>query len=462
MMELRVKRWAVTAALAAVLAVPAGAAGPPWNEAQARTLFEWLAPPKAERRWEEIPWRLTLRDGIADAAAQDRPMLVWLSGGHPLGVSEARTTMARRSLFETDEVIRMALERFVPVAESTDGWQLEMARVGELRGFLERCGFQDAPAAMEVWGRPELGRRMGGTDGLYCVASSGEPLACMDDPRKPQALRTMLEQAERRYAALAPAARLPRVRAVPRSPWRWSRFLPRSAIRDGTIVLEGIVRDVAWDYPLDDACKLHSEKPRGWYTHYGNRKNWNVDRIWLPAAAELVPANPKAGEVFPLPERVARLLARFHFIDSVHEAGMPFGAADVKRFDLSAEVVGVTSAAVEMRLRGETRCVAEGVWQAAARVAPELQERGVSVWIEGWLSYDRARRRFTRFDLLAAGTRWGASPGNRRVDVERAPFTENRAPARIGFAFRLSPSGPADSLPPAALGRLGALYFAPP
>lgn len=52
------------------------------------SLPEWrdhIAPVAAESRWRQIGWRPSLTEGLRDAAAADRPLLLWLMNGHPLG-----------------------------------------------------------------------------------------------------------------------------------------------------------------------------------------------------------------------------------------------------------------------------------------------------------------------------------------------------------------------------------------
>lgn len=35
--------------------------------------------------WRAIPWRASYREGLADAADANRPVLLWVMNGHPLG-----------------------------------------------------------------------------------------------------------------------------------------------------------------------------------------------------------------------------------------------------------------------------------------------------------------------------------------------------------------------------------------
>lgn len=54
----------------------------------AASLEAWrdhIAPRAVETRWQQIDWRPTLGDGLRDAAAEQRPLLLWLMNGHPLG-----------------------------------------------------------------------------------------------------------------------------------------------------------------------------------------------------------------------------------------------------------------------------------------------------------------------------------------------------------------------------------------
>ena len=44
-----------------------------------------ILPSKDEERWREIPWRTSTWDAVVEAAATDRPVLLWAMNGHPLG-----------------------------------------------------------------------------------------------------------------------------------------------------------------------------------------------------------------------------------------------------------------------------------------------------------------------------------------------------------------------------------------
>jgi hypothetical protein len=42
-------------------------------------------PSADELAFEQIPWIPVLRDGVREADAQGKPLLVWMMNGHPLG-----------------------------------------------------------------------------------------------------------------------------------------------------------------------------------------------------------------------------------------------------------------------------------------------------------------------------------------------------------------------------------------
>lgn len=53
-----------------------------------RTLDEWrdhLLPSSEDRLWETIPWLPSFSAGLVSADREQRPLLLWLMNGHPLG-----------------------------------------------------------------------------------------------------------------------------------------------------------------------------------------------------------------------------------------------------------------------------------------------------------------------------------------------------------------------------------------
>ena len=40
---------------------------------------------ESELAWEQIPWRPSFLTGLREAAAAEKPLLLWVMNGHPLG-----------------------------------------------------------------------------------------------------------------------------------------------------------------------------------------------------------------------------------------------------------------------------------------------------------------------------------------------------------------------------------------
>jgi len=46
---------------------------------------EFIKPTKKELAWAQIPWRSTFYDGLIDSDHEQKPLLLWVMNGHPLG-----------------------------------------------------------------------------------------------------------------------------------------------------------------------------------------------------------------------------------------------------------------------------------------------------------------------------------------------------------------------------------------
>ncbi len=50
-----------------------------------RSWLRFVQPDAREQAYKEIDWRTSLREGMAEARALGRPILLWTMNGHPLG-----------------------------------------------------------------------------------------------------------------------------------------------------------------------------------------------------------------------------------------------------------------------------------------------------------------------------------------------------------------------------------------
>ena len=46
---------------------------------------EFIRPTKDELAWAEIPWIRTFYDGLVESDREQKPLLLWVMNGHPLG-----------------------------------------------------------------------------------------------------------------------------------------------------------------------------------------------------------------------------------------------------------------------------------------------------------------------------------------------------------------------------------------
>ena len=46
---------------------------------------DFIKPTKEEMAWSEIPWETTFYDGLIESNKEQKPVLLWVMNGHPLG-----------------------------------------------------------------------------------------------------------------------------------------------------------------------------------------------------------------------------------------------------------------------------------------------------------------------------------------------------------------------------------------
>ena len=334
--------------------------------------------------------------------------------------------MASRALaFADPDVIRLAAEAFVPVAENCTPLQRQDDAKGRFFRLVAEQGHYGGRTV------PSATRQ-----GQYAFTADGHLLASIN-AREAAPMRAMLAQALERWRALgaagpaAPAPEEPYARD-PRYPDRYP---------EGGLVLKQTLRDLPRppDHPIPQA------RPDA----------VNFDYVWFTAAEarRLLPPALRAGERTALPEPLVRRLARFHLLDSVRGETPAWRDEHVTRARLWSEVTAVEPAGpapagqrarrVHLRLEGAVLCQQAGAWAVRPfRRHWEGLTRGYDCRLLGEAVYDAAAGRFERFDLLAVGDRWGGTEHNARQ--------EDLQPAPLGIAFELAGDAPADRTPPHA------------
>ncbi len=260
--------------------------------------------------------------------------------------------------------------------------------------------------------------------GIYATAPSGVLLASINT-RDARAMAAMLRRGLARWEELAPEERFG---APPegRPNWRWEARYPE----DG-LALRVITRDIERPNAPDD-----------W-----RARAWNQDFAWFTRAEAqtLVPLEPTVpGSALAWPPSLVERLVRFHLVDSVRGQVTSFAAQDVEHAELKSTVTAVEGSLVTLELHGATRTAVRGRWDVNGfrdQDAATERTRGFEAELLGRAHFDREHGRFTSFELIAVGTRWGGTQFNGRGD--------DLEPAPIGVSLTLAGDTPAERVAPA-------------
>ena len=258
--------------------------------------------------------------------------------------------------------------------------------------------------------------------GIYCFAPSGRRLGSILS-NDPAAVAAMIERSTAVWEELPDAERYP----------------SESHSAD----LAGRVR-YEWSYPEDGLVLRVTSRdlPR---EEGEARRRWNHDHAWFRKSEVLsmLPGSRTVGARHRIPSALGERLARFHFVDNMRGQTIAFDESDVREVDWTSEIVGVSDG--ELRVRFEGRTLAEGTrgWRryGGSPRQERVEPRGVGTHFRGYATFDLERERFTDFDLLALGARWGAAGFNGR--------SRDLAPSPFGMVLQLAPDRPSDRVPPA-------------
>jgi hypothetical protein len=179
----------------------------------------------------------------------------------------------------------------------------------------------------------------------------------------------------------------------------------------------------------------------------------NTEYMWLTREEwqALVPADPVKGRKLPVDSAIAERMARFHLTPqraTTSEGGIVHKRS-VQTARLALVVKDVTPQQVRMDLEGFVHWGSDYDPSQATTPNGPLRQ-GFAAPLYGRLEYDRAKKIFTRFDIVAPGDVWGrwGDANGKSMYVERP----GRSP--FGFAFELATGdSPTDRIPPGGNGR---------
>ena len=315
------------------------------------------------------------------------------------------------------------MSKFVPVADEVH--RLQTGKDPECRLF-QKIAEKGHYAGRT---RPTKTRQ-----GIYAAAPSGHFLASINS-NDPMRVKAMLERALVAWKELPEADRYLEKPLSDRSREIW-RADERKRPEDG-LVLRVYSRDV-------DRGENPTKDWRG--------QAWNLDIAWLRAedVRGFLPSETlDAGSSVEVPQYLLVRLARCHLVDNVRGQTPPYAHADIRSIRLTSTVESASMETVTLGLEGAFEIEKEGNWSIDGHRdlhRPSEQRRGYTGRLVGRATYDRASSRMTAFEMVALGTRYGATQYNGRQDDPSGP---------MAIAFTLAGEDTADQVAPALIWAYG-------
>ena len=347
--------------------------------------------------------------------------------------------MAGRALaFSDPEIVRMAKEQYVPVA--CDDWYQRRRKDAEGR-FFRQVSDQS----------PRGGNHTSTRQGIYLFTASGKLLGYKNAGQNPEVMREFFKSGLAKWNKLPADERKPGAVKV-EDPGKLDGGYTRKPPVNGLIVnvhARALERSEAAGEPKA-ASLLGAPGVLGAFTDaqctVGDGDEASRDHLWLTEAEwkSLIPKSARVGERSPIPLAVVSRILRFHLIDNTRGEPPMWRREDVRKGELSLVVESATPAKVTLRL--------EGTALLATDADADKAKRGYDAKLLGYIEYEPAKSRMTRFDVVAIGDHWGEGNFTRGARDGRKPF---------GVAFELATGDkPGDLVPPQAAREVGE-YFDP-
>ena len=378
-----------------------------------KTVFNWITATSGKEKWRKIKWRHDLWDARIESAKTGKPIFIWAMNGDPLGCVWNNGVSGRESVFSDDRIIESLNKDFIPVVDNVSHSQIREDAHGEFfRKIAEQGHYRGRTIPTDT------------RQGLYTATADGKLLVSVNSTQVGRVQR-LLNDATRIWRKTSTAERSPKFKKKVETDPKYSRSPPA----DGLYLLS-MIRDL----PRDAKAKSTDLTAK------------NVDHVWIKKEEMLamVPDDPSKGQLVPMPEAVAERLARFHMIDSVRGQTNPFDEDQIEIKDVGLKVMKVSDDSIKFVVYGRSSADRPPSKKTNPYTGFRITKSSGNdlVW-SGAVVFDRKQKRFTRFDLLAVGERWGGSLYNfRDTDLNRAP---------IGFAFQIIPNVDDNPTPPSYL-----------
>ncbi len=288
---------------------------------------------------------------------------------------------------------------------------------------LQRSQDSDALFFQEIANRGHY--RGGGStrQGIYVCSSSGKMMSSINSLDADKVLET-IEVGLKKWNDLPSSERYLSSTLSMNTIHRWENSYP-----DEGLIMTSVNADLFTDPPVQ-----------------ANRSNrWNMDHVWfnISEARSWLPDDPQMKDVYELPETLVNRLICFHLVDNVRGQTLPFAPQEVKEAGIEIEVLERQNSTVQIKIRGHSEAVAKGEWLLGENDwTPDYPlDHGMKTNIIGEAEYDLNRNKFTEFEMVAIGKRYGKTKFNSRQSNTESSY--------VGFLFSLAENGKADKIAPA-------------
>ena len=205
---------------------------------------------------------------------------------------------------------------------------------------------------------------------------------------------------------------------------RWEDSFPN----DG-LILESFNRDLFSDPPKKD----------------DRNSRWNMDHVWFNKyeARKWIPSEPKIGLTYKVPEIISNRLFCFHIVDNVRGQTIPFAPQELKNSEIIVLVTDVRESIVDITIKGSSVAKSDGPWLLGDNdwKPKDLLDHGMSSEIFGKATYNLKQNKFTDFEIVSIGKRFGKTEHNSRINFPDTSY--------VGFLFQINRNDKNSKIAPA-------------
>lgn len=169
--------------------------------------------------------------------------------------------------------------------------------------------------------------------------------------------------------------------------------------------------------------------------HKDNRSGlWNLDHVWFSQseARQWLLDDPQEGDSYTIPNQLSNRLFCFHLVDNVKGQTLPFAPQEIQESNLGIEIQERQGTRVILKIRGNAKAVAKGPWLLGENdwTPTYPLDHGMTTEILGKATFDLSLNKFTEFEMVAIGKRYGKTQNNGRSGGLHSSY--------IGFVFTLA------------------------